>query len=91
MFGHQIGQVSHINTSNADTREVYHISSVSARAGGNFMEIEEVVLRSGGSQREPISDKRLHMLLNYAVGIIAEILGFALAFVIVLCMAGVLR
>lgn len=55
------------------------------------MEIEEVVLRSGGSQREPISDKRLHMLLNYAVGIIAEILGFALAFVIVLCMAGVLR
>jgi hypothetical protein len=31
------------------------------------------------------------VLLNYAVEIIAEILGFALAFVIVLCMAGVLR
>ena len=38
-----------------------------------------------------ISDERLRMILNYTVGIIAEILGFALAFVIVLCMAGVLR
>lgn len=38
-----------------------------------------------------ISDERLRMLLNYAVGIIAELLGFGLAFVIVLCMAGVLR
>jgi len=55
------------------------------------MEIEEVVLRSGGSQREPISDVRLHMLLNYAVGIIAEVLGFELAFVIVLEIGGVLK
>lgn len=37
--------------------------------------------------REPMSDERLHVLLNYAMWIIAEILGFALAFVIVLCMA----
>lgn len=38
-----------------------------------------------------VSDERLRLILNYIVGIIAEILGFALAFVVVLCMAGVLR
>lgn len=48
----------------------------------------EIILRNR-TNREPISDKRLEMLLNYAVGIIAEILGFGLAFVIVLGMAGV--
>lgn len=52
--------------------------------------MDEIRLRSK-RDREPMSDTRLHMLLNYAVGIIAEILGFALAFVVVLCMAGVLK
>lgn len=52
--------------------------------------MDEIRLRSK-RDREPMTDARLHMLLNYAVGIIAEILGFALAFVVVLCMAGVLR
>lgn len=52
--------------------------------------MDEIRLRSK-RDREPMSDERLHMLLNYAAGIIAEVLGFALAFVIVLCMTGVLR
>lgn len=51
--------------------------------------MDEIRLRSK-RDKEPISDERLHMLLNYAVGIIAEILGFVLAFVIVLEMGGVL-
>lgn len=53
--------------------------------------MDEIILRSNKKDREPMSDERLHMLLNYVVWIIAEILGFALAFVVVLCMAGVLR
>lgn len=52
--------------------------------------MDEIRLRSK-RDREPMTDARLHMLLDYAVGIIAEVLGFALAFVIVLCLAGVLR
>ncbi len=52
--------------------------------------MDEIILRSK-RDREPMTDQRLHMLLNYAMWIIAEILGFALAFVIVLCMAGVLK
>lgn len=38
-----------------------------------------------------MSDARLRMILNYVVGIIAEVLGFALAFVIILAMAGVFK
>lgn len=38
-----------------------------------------------------MSDGRLRMILNYTVGIIAEVLGFALAIVIVLSLAGVFR
>lgn len=52
--------------------------------------MEEIILRSGKKDREPVTDERLRMLLNYAAAIIAEVLGFALAFVVVLCMAGVL-
>ncbi len=37
-----------------------------------------------------MTDQRLRMILNYAMGFTAEVLGFALAFVIVLCLAGVL-
>lgn len=55
------------------------------------MDIDKVILKRDKGCREPMTDDRLHMLLNYAVGIIAEVLGFALAFVIVLCMAGVIR
>ena len=51
--------------------------------------MNEIIVRNDVKNREPISDERLQMLLNYAAGIIAEILGFALAFVIVLAMAGV--
>ena len=48
--------------------------------------MDEIRVRSK-RDREPMSDERLHVLLNYSMWIIAEILGFALAFVIVLCMA----
>lgn len=37
-----------------------------------------------------MDDKRLRMILNYAAGITAEVLGFTLAILFVLCMAGVL-
>lgn len=53
--------------------------------------MDEIILRSGRKDREPMSDERLRMLLNYAAAIIAEVLGFALAFVIILAMAGVFR
>lgn len=70
---------------------IYRLESMSKKArGGMNPEINEVILRSKPN-REPMSDERLHMLLNYAAGIIAEVLGFALAFVIVLAMAGVFR
>ena len=54
------------------------------------MEIDEVVLKSDRSQRTPMSDERLLMVMKFVAGIIAEVLGFGLAFVIVLCMARVL-
>lgn len=53
--------------------------------------MDEIILRSGRKDHESMSDERLRMLLNYAVGFIAEVLGFALAFVIILAMAGVFR
>lgn len=72
---------NHIKPANADTRELQDKEK----------DMDEIILRSEKKDREPISDERIHMLLNYAVGIITEVLGFALAFVIFLCMAGVLR
>ncbi|MBD5517205.1 MAG: hypothetical protein HDR07_01470 [Lachnospiraceae bacterium] len=53
--------------------------------------MNEIIVRNDVKNREPMSDKRLQMLLSYAAGIIAEVLGFALAFVVVLAMAGVFR
>lgn len=53
--------------------------------------MDEIILRSGRKDSEPMSDERLQMLLNYTAGIIAEVLGFALAFVIILAMAGVFK
>lgn len=53
-------------------------------------EINEVILRSKPN-REPMDFERLKFLCYFAAGMVAEILGFALALVIVLCMAGVLR
>lgn len=41
--------------------------------------------------REPISDERLKLILNYTMYMIGEVLGFGLAFVFILCMAGVLK
>lgn len=52
--------------------------------------MEEIILRQE-RDREPMTDARLRLILNYVAGIVAEVLGFGLAFVVVLCMAGVLR
>ena len=41
-------------------------------------------------ERQPMSDKRFEFLCYFVAGLTAEILGIALVFVIVLCMAGVL-
>lgn len=53
--------------------------------------MDEIILRSGKKDREPMDELRLRLILNYVAGLIAEILGFALAFVVVLEMGGVLR
>lgn len=41
-------------------------------------------------ERQPMSDDRLKFVCYFIAGLIAEILGIVLLFVIVLCMAGVL-
>lgn len=53
------------------------------------MDINEIILRSR-PDRGPMSFERLKFLCYFASGMVAEVLGFALAFVIVLCMAGVI-
>lgn len=53
--------------------------------------MDEIILRSGRKGREPMSLERLEFICYFVAGIIAEVLGFALAFVIVLAMAGVFR
>lgn len=52
-------------------------------------EVNEVIIKRR-PERQPMSFERLRFLCYFAAGIVAEILGFALAAVIVLCMAGVL-
>lgn len=52
-------------------------------------DINEIILRNK-TGRDPMSFERLKFLCYFVAGIIAEVLGFGLAFVIVLCMAGVL-
>lgn len=53
-------------------------------------EINEVILRSK-QNKEPMDFERFKFFCNFISGIIAEVLGFTLAIIIVLCMAGVLR
>jgi len=53
--------------------------------------MDEILLRSGKKDREPMTDERIKLILTYTMYLLAEILGFALAFVIVLEMGGVLR
>lgn len=53
-------------------------------------DINEIILRNKLA-REPMSFERLKFLCYFVAGIIAEVLGFALGFVIVLAMAGVFR
>ncbi|MDE7015877.1 MAG: hypothetical protein K2P19_14580 [Kineothrix sp.] len=51
-------------------------------------DINEIILRNRPA-REPMSFERLKFLCYFVAGIIAEVLGFGLALVIVLAMAGV--
>lgn len=53
-------------------------------------EFNEVIVRSKPS-REPMPFERLKFLCYFAAGMVAEVLGFALAFVIILAMAGVFK
>lgn len=53
-------------------------------------DINEIILRNKPG-REPMSFERLKFLCYFMAGIIAEVFGFGLAFVIVLAMAGVFR
>lgn len=52
--------------------------------------MDKIILEHG-KDREPMPFERLKFLCYFSTGITAEVLGFALALVIVLCMAGVLR
>lgn len=52
--------------------------------------INEIVLRNRPA-KERMSFERLKFLCYFVAGIIAEVLGFGLALVIVLCMAGVFK
>lgn len=44
--------------------------------------MDEIRLRSK-RDREPMSDARLHMLLNYAVGTLAMVMGFAALYMVI--------
>lgn len=52
-------------------------------------EYNEIILRNRRS-REPMDFERLKFLCWFAAGMSAMVLGFVLALVVVLCMAGVL-
>lgn len=52
--------------------------------------INEIILRTKPS-RGPMDFERLKFLCYFIAGMLAEVLGFGLVFVIVLCMAGVLQ
>lgn len=55
------------------------------------MEIDEAVLRSAMNKEPQMTDERLKLIFTYTMYLTAEVLGFGLAFVFILCMAGVLR
>lgn len=52
--------------------------------------MNEIILRNK-RDREPMSFERLKFLCYFVAGIIAEVLGFGLALVVVLCVSGVLK
>lgn len=52
--------------------------------------MNEIILREK-PDKDPMSFERLKFLCYFVAGIIAEILGFALGFVIVLAMSGVFK
>ncbi|MBD5507304.1 MAG: hypothetical protein HDR05_04415 [Lachnospiraceae bacterium] len=53
--------------------------------------MNEIIVRNDVKNREPMSFERFKFVCYFVAGIVAEVLGFGLAFVIVLAMAGVFR
>lgn len=54
-----------------------------------YTEINEIILRNRRN-KEPMDFERLKFMCYFAAGMVAEVLGFVLSIVIVLCMAGVI-
>ena len=50
-------------------------------------DINEIILRSRRN-KEPMDFERLKFLCWFVAGMVAEVLGFILALIVVLCMAG---
>lgn len=55
------------------------------------MEIDEVVLKSAMSRRQPMDKERLQMIFTFVQTLVLEVGGFTFAVVVILAMAGVFR
>lgn len=53
-----------------------------------MMEIDEVVLRSAMSRRQPMDKERLQMIFTFVQILVAEVCAFIFAVVVILAMAG---
>lgn len=52
------------------------------------MEIDEVVLRSAMSRKQPMTDERLKIIISFVEILVAEVCVFIFAVVVILSMAG---
>lgn len=52
------------------------------------MEIDEVVLKSAMSRRQPMDKERLQMIITFVQILVAEVCVFIFAVVVILAMAG---
>ena len=69
------------------------MANISLKFKGEYSmnnEINEIILRSKPS-KEPMPFERLKFLCYFIAGMAAEVFGFVLLLVIILCMAGVLH
>lgn len=55
------------------------------------MEIDEVVLKSAMSQKQPVDKERLQMIFTLVQILVAEVCVFIFAVVVILAMAGFFR
>ena len=54
------------------------------------MEIDEVILKSAMSRKQPMTDERLKFLCYFIAGLIGEVFGFILVLIIILARAGII-